>query len=325
MKAIVQTEYGSADVLRLADIGQPMITENFVLVRVQAAAVHAGDWHLMRGQPLIARLMFGGLLKPKFKTLGCDVAGEVEAVGGHVTQFKPGDQVFGDLSESGFGAFAEYVCVPEKALVLKPANVTFEQAAAVPVSALAALQGLRDVGQLQAGQTILVKGAGGGVGSFAVQIAKVLGAEVSAMCSHSKMERVRSLNPSHLFDSAMDWMQIDQQYDLILDTAAYRSVWDYKRLLKPDGVYVLVGGSMARLFQVMLFGALMGKLMNRRLKCLVSKPNQADLEVLKNWLETEQLKPCLDRSYLLAEVPEAIRYVEQGKAQGKVTIKILVD
>lgn len=322
MKAIVQTEYGSADVLRLANVESPVVTEKGVLVRVRAAAVHAGDWHLMRGQPLIARLMFGGLLQPKIKTLGCDVAGEVEAVGSDVTQFKPGDQVFGELSESGFGAFAEYVCVPEKALVLKPANITFEQAAAVPVSALAALQGLRDLGQLQAGQKVLVIGAGGGVGSFAVQIAKVLGAEVSAMCSHGKLEMVQSLHPSRLFDSATDLMQIDQQYDLILDTAAYRSAWDYKRLLKQGGRYVLVGGSMARLFQVMIFGALMGKLMNRQLKCLVSKPTQADLQILKDWLEEGKLQPCIDRSYPLSEIPEAIHYVEQGKARGKVTIKI---
>jgi NADPH:quinone reductase-like Zn-dependent oxidoreductase len=322
MKAIVQTKYGAADVLRLADVERPVVTEEDVLVRVRATAVHAGDWHLMRGQPLIARLMFGGLLKPKVKTLGCDAAGEVEAVGSRVTQFKPGDQVFGELSESGFGAFAEYVCVPEKALVLKPANVTFEQAAAVPVSALAALQGLRDVGQLHPGQRVLVIGAGGGVGSFAVQIAKVLGAEVSAMCSHGKLEMVRSLNPIHLIDSATDLMHIEQQYDLILDTAAYRSAWDYQRLLKRGGIYVLVGGSMARLFQVMLFGSLMGKMMNRRLKCLVSKPNQADLTVLKNWLEVGKLQPCIDRSYPLSEIPEAIRYVEQGKACGKVTIKI---
>jgi NADPH:quinone reductase-like Zn-dependent oxidoreductase len=322
MKAIVQTEYGSADVLQLADVEQPVVTETGVLVRVRAAAVHAGDWHLMRGQPFIARLIFGGLLKPKIRILGCDVAGEVEGVGDRVTQFKPGDQVFGDLSESGFGAFAEYVCVPEKALMLKPAHVTFEQAAAVPVSALAALQGLRDVGQLQVGQRVLVIGAGGGVGSFAVQIAKALGANVSAMCSNGKLETVRSLNPDHLLDSATDLTQVNQQYDLILDTAAYRSAWDYKKLLKPGGFYILVGGSMARLFQVMIFGALMGKIMNCRLKCLVSKPNQSDLETLKDWLETGKIQPCIDRSYPLSEVPEAIRSVEQGKTRGKVTIKL---
>jgi NADPH:quinone reductase-like Zn-dependent oxidoreductase len=322
MKAIIQTEYGAADVLRLADVEQPGVTEKGVLVRVQAAAVHAGDWHLMRGQPFITRLIFGGLLKPKIKTLGCDVAGEVAAVGSHVTQFKPGDQVFGDLSESGFGAFAEYVCVPEKALVRKPASVTFEQAAAVPVSALAALQGLRDAGQLQVGQTVLVNGAGGGVGSFAVQIAKVLGAEVSAMCSHGKLDMVRALNPDRLFDSATDLKQVNQQYDLILDTAAYRSAWDYQKILKPGGFYVLVGGSMARLFQVMIFGSLMGKMMHRRLKCLVSKPNPADLTVLKDWLEAGRIQACIDRSYPLSEVPSAIRHVEQGKTRGKVIIEI---
>jgi NADPH:quinone reductase-like Zn-dependent oxidoreductase len=322
MKAIIQTEYGTADVLRLADVEQPEVTDKGVLVRVHAAAVHAGDWHLMRGQPWISRLMYGGLLNPKIKTLGCDVAGEVEAVGGHVTQFKPGDQVFGELSEAGFGAFAEYVCVPENALVQKPANVTFEQAASVPVSALAALQGLRDVGELQSGQKVLVIGAGGGVGSFAVQIAKLLGAEVSAMCSRDKLEMVRSLHPVHLFDSAMNLKEINQQYDLILDTAAFRSVWDYQGLLKSGGFYVLVGGSMARLFQVMLFGSVMGRMMQRRLKCLISKPHQSDLEILKDWLAAGKMQACVDRSYLLSEVPDAIRYVEQGKARGKVTIKL---
>jgi NADPH:quinone reductase-like Zn-dependent oxidoreductase len=186
MKAIVQVEYGSADVLRLEDVDKPVVQDNEVLVRVYAASVNAGDWHLMRGTPFLLRLMFGGLLKPKIKILGCDIAGRIEAIGKDVTQFQPGDEVFGDLSECGFGAFAEYVCATEAALVLKPASMTFEEAATVPDAALAALQGLRDIGQIQPGQKILINGASGGVGSFAVQIAKAFGAEVTAVCSTKK-------------------------------------------------------------------------------------------------------------------------------------------
>jgi NADPH:quinone reductase-like Zn-dependent oxidoreductase len=323
MKAMIQTKYGGADVLHLAEVDRPQVPENGVLVRVYGAAVHAGDWHLMRGTPFITRLMFGGLRKPKFKTLGCDVAGAVEAVGSAVTRFKPGDPVFGDLSESGFGTFADYVCAPETAFALKPTNLTYTEAAAVPVSALAALQGLRDAGQLRAGQTVLVNGAGGGVGSYAVQMAKVLGAEVTAMCGSRKLELVRSLNPHRIIDSTQtDLTQIGQRYDLILDTAAYRSPWAYQPLLKPNGTYVLVGGSTARLFQVLLFGGIIGKLMQRRLKCLTSKPNSTDLNILKDWLEAGKIFPSIDRVYPLIDLPEAIRYVEQGQARGKVAISV---
>jgi NADPH:quinone reductase-like Zn-dependent oxidoreductase len=199
MRAIAQSEYGSPDVLKLVEVDRPVVSDNGVLVRVCGTAVHAGDWHLMRGTPFLIRFIYGGLRKPKIKILGTDMAGEVVAVGKNITLFQPGDRVFGDLSESGFGAFAEYVCVPEKALVLKPANLTFEEAATVPVSALAALQGLRDVGQIHSGQRVLVNGAGGGVGSFAVQIAKVFGAEVTAVCSTNKAEMVRSIGADKVF------------------------------------------------------------------------------------------------------------------------------
>lgn len=207
MKAIVQREYGSADVLRLEDVDKPVAQDNEVLVRIHAASVNSGDWHLMRGDPFFIRLMFGGLLKPKIKILGFDVAGGVEAIGKDVTQFQPGDEVFGDLSVCGFGAFAEYVCATEAALVLKPASISFEQAATIPGAALAALQGLRDVGQIQSGQKVLVNGASGGVGSFAVQIAKAFGADVTALCSPKKMDMVRSLGADHV----IDYTQIDHQ------------------------------------------------------------------------------------------------------------------
>jgi NADPH:quinone reductase-like Zn-dependent oxidoreductase len=331
MKAIVQTEYGSADVLRLAEVDKPVVRDNSVLVRVRAASVHAGDWHLMRGTPFLIRFMFGGLLRPKIKILGTDAAGRVEAVGRDVTQFKPGDEVFGDLSECGFGAFAEYVCATEAALVLKPANTSFEEAATVPVSALAALQGLRDCGQIQSGQKVLINGASGGVGSFAVQIAKALGAEVTAVCSTKKMGMVRSLGDSsgvslgadHIIDyTQADVTQNGQRYDLILDAAAYRSVFDYLPILTPEGTYVLVGGSTARFFQVMFLGSWISKIGNRNVKCLASKPNQADLVILRDFLEARKIVPFIDRRYSLSEVPKAIRYLEQRQVRGKVVIGI---
>ena len=323
MKAIVQTEYGSADVLRLENVDRPVVSDNGVLVRVHAAAVHAGDWHLMRGTPFIIRLMFGGLLKPKIRIPGTDIAGRVEAVGQNITAFGPGDEVFGDLSESGFGAFAEYVCTPEKALALKPTNLTFEQAATVPVSALAALQGLRDAGQLQSGQTVLINGASGGVGSFAVQIAKAWGAIVTGVCSPSKAEMVRSLGADHVLDYAQATVpQNRQQYDLIFDAAAYRSVFDYRPVLAPKGTYVLVGGSTARLFQVLLFGPLISKIVGRKVVCLTSKPNPDDLRVLKTLIEAGKIVPYVDQCYSLSEVPLAIRRLEQRQVQGKIAISL---
>ena len=321
MKAIVQSEYGSTAVLRLAEVAKPSCADDDVLVRVQAASVNAGDWHLMRGDPFFIRLIFGGLLKPKIRTLGSDLAGQVEAVGKNVTQFQPGDEVFGDLSECGFGAFAEYVCAPAAALVLKPAAVSFAQAAAVSGSAIAALQGLRDHGQVQPGQRVLVNGASGGVGSFAVQIAKGMGAEVTAVCSTSKVDMVRSLNPDHIINYTQeDVTQTDQQYDLILDAAAYRSVFDYFPTLTPEGTYILIGGSIARLLQAMLLSLWFSKPHHRQIKCLVAKPNQDDLNIIRDLLGGGKIVPVIDRTYRLKEVPAAIRQLEQRQVRGKVVI-----
>lgn len=323
MKAISQTQYGSPDVLQLVDVPKPTLDDGEVLVKVQAASVHAGDWHLMRGTPFLIRLMFGGIFKPTIHILGSDLAGQVEAVGKEVTQFQPGDGVFGDLSESGWGTFAQYVCAPADTLQLKPANVTFEEAAAVPTSAVAALQALRNCGQIQSGQKVLINGASGGVGSFAVQIAKTYGAEVTAVCRTEKMEMVRSLNPDHIIDYTQQAVtQVGRQYDLILDAAAYGSVLDYKRILSPEGTYVLVGGSTARFFQVMLLGPLLGKIMHRKVTALAMKVNPDDLVIVKDWLEVGKIVPSIDRSYSLSEVPEAIRYLEQRQVQGKVVISI---
>lgn len=331
MKAIVQDDYGSPDVLRLEDIDKPVLQDNEVRVRVYASSINAGDWHLMRGDPFLIRLMFGGLLRPAIKTLGSDVAGRVEAVGKRVTQFQVGDEVFGDVSECGFGGFAEYVCGPETAWGLKPANASFEAAAAVPGAALAALQALRDCGQIQTGQTVLVNGASGGVGLFAVQIAKAFGAEVTGVCSTRKIETVRfpagEDSPTQGADHVIDYTQTDctrtgQQYDLVIDAAAYRSVYDFLPILKPEGTYVMVGGSTARLFQAMFLGPWLSKIRHRNVKCLVTKPNQTDLTTIRNLMVDNKITPFIDRCYSLREVPDAIRYVEQRQVQGKVVINI---
>jgi NADPH:quinone reductase-like Zn-dependent oxidoreductase len=323
MKAIVQSAYGSADVLRLEDVDKPVAQDNEVLVQVHAASVNSGDWHLMRGDPFFIRLVFGGLLKPKIKILGFDVAGRVEAIGKDVTQFQPGDEVFGDLSVCGFGAFAEYVCATEAALVLKPANISYEQAATVPGAALAALQGLRDFGQIQSGQKVLINGASGGVGSFAVQIAKAFGADVTAVCSTKKMDMVRSLGADHVIDyTQADITQTGQLYDLILDAAAYRSVFDYLPTLTPDGTYVLVGGSTARFLQVMLLGPWISRTRRQQVKCLASKPNQADLVTLRDFMVAGKIVSFIGQRYNLSEVPAAIRRLEQRQMLGKVAISV---
>ncbi len=323
MKAIVLTKYGSPDVLSLQEVDKPVVPDNGILVRVHAASVNAGDWHLMRGTPFFMRLMFGGFLKPKIKIIGFDIAGQVEAVGKDVTQFKPGDEVFGDLSECGFGAFAEYVCATETALVLKPSATTFEAAATVPGAALTALQGLRDVGQIQSGQKVLIAGASGGVGSFAVQIAKAFGAEVSAVCSTKKMDMVRSLGADRVIDyTQTDVTQNEQRYDLIFDAAAYRSVFDYLPILTPEGTYVMVGGSIARFFQVMLLGSGISRISRRKVKCLAVKPNQKDLVTLRELMVAGKIVPFIDRYYDLSEVPAAIRHLEQRQVMGKVAIRV---
>jgi NADPH:quinone reductase-like Zn-dependent oxidoreductase len=323
MKAIVQTKYGSSETLSLQEVDQPIMSDNGVLVRVHGTSINSGDWHLMRGRPFIVRLIYG-LLKPKIKILGFDIAGRVEAVGKAVTQFKPGDEVFGDLSECGFGAFAEYACPPESALVHKPINASFEEAATVPGAALTALQGLRDIGQIQPGQRVLINGASGGVGSFAVQIAKILGAEVTAVCSTKKMEKLRSLGADHIIDyTQTDITQARKQYDLMLDAAAFRSVFDYLPGLVPQGTYVMVGGSTVWLFQVLLFGAVISRISGRKVKGLVVKPNQTDLLTLKAWIEAGKLTPLIDQCYPLSELPTAIHQLEQRQVTGKVAIRVL--
>jgi NADPH:quinone reductase-like Zn-dependent oxidoreductase len=323
MKAIVNTTYGSPDVLKLEEVTKPTPKDNEVLLKVYATSVNAGDWHLLRAKPFLMRLMGYGLLKPKNTILGSDIAGRIEVVGNNVNQFQAGDEVFGNTATYGFGGFAEYVAVPEDALVLKPTTLSFEEAAAVPQAALVALQGLRDKGQIQPGQKVLVDGASGGVGTFAVQIAKAFGAEVTAVCSTRNVDMARSIGADHVIDyTREDFTQNGQQYDLILAVNGYHSIFDYKRALSPKGMYVMTGGSGALLFQVMLLGQLISRTGRQKMGNSSHKPNQKDLECMKELLEAGKVKPVIDRRYPLRETAEAIRYLEAGHAQGKVVITV---
>jgi NADPH:quinone reductase-like Zn-dependent oxidoreductase len=321
MKAIVYEKYGPPDVLQLKEVEKPVPKENEVLVKVQAASVNYSNSAFVRGKPFIVRLMGSGLLKPKYKILGSDIAGRVETVGVNVRQFRPGDEVFGDLSECGRGGFAEYVAVPENALVLKPANLTFEEAAAVPEAAVVALQGLRDKGQIQPGQKVLIYGASGGIGTFAVQIAKSFGAEVTGVCSTRNLDLVRSIGADHVIDYTQeDFTQNGQQYDLILATAGYRSLFDYARALSPGGIYVVTGGSMAQVFQPMYLGPFISMTGGKKMGNLAMRPSQKDLVFVAQLIEAGKVKPVIDRCYPFSEVAEALRYYGKGHSRGKVVI-----
>jgi NADPH:quinone reductase-like Zn-dependent oxidoreductase len=321
MKAIVYHTYGSPDVLKLEEVQTPTPKDNEILVKVQAAAAAAGDWHLLRADPFLVRLMYG-LLTPKYKILGADVAGRVEAVGRSVTQFQPGDEVFGDLSRCGFGAFAEYVAAPATAFALKPTNLTFAEAAAVPVSAVTALLGLRE-GNIQAGQKVLINGASGGVGTFAVQIAKAFGAEVTAVCSTSKVAMVRALGADHVIDYTQeDFTKNGERYELIMAANGYQPLSAYQRALTPQGRYVMTGGATAQMFEAMLLGAWRSKKGGQKLGNILVKPSQTDLQVMKELIEAGKVTPVIDRCYPLPGVPDAIRYVEAGHAKGKVVITV---
>ena len=322
MKAIVYHNYGSLNVLKLEEREKPTPQDNEVLVKIHAASVNALDQHLLRADPFLARL-HSGLLKPKYQILGADIAGQVEAVGRNVEQFQPGDEVFGDIFACGLGGFAEYVCARENALVLKPANLSFEEAAAVPMAAVTALHGLRDKGQIQPGQKVLIHGASGGVGTFAVQIAKAFGAEVTAVCSTRNVDIARSMGADQVIDyTREDFTRNGQRYDLILAANGYHSIADYKRALRPKGTYVVTGGSMAQLFQAMLLGPWISMTGRKKMGSLTSKPNQKDLVFMKELLEAGKVVPVIERRYPLREVAEALRYLEEGHAKGKVVITV---
>ncbi len=322
MKAIIYTTYGSPDVLQFKDIEKPSPKAHEVLVKIHAASANALDWHFMRAAPFLARLE-NGLFKPKETRLGADIAGRVEVVGSEVTQFKPGDEVMGTNFGRGLGAFAEYVCMHEDVLVLKPAKVPFAEASAMPTAALTALQGLRDKGQIKAGQKVLINGAAGGVGTFAVQIAKAFGAEVTGVCSTKNVDMVRSIGADHVIDYTQeDFTQNGQQYDLIYCAVGNRSVAEYKRALKPQGVCVIAGfTTLPRLFEHMIIGPRQSKAGGQRIgPSGTVAPNKEDLFYLQSLLETGKVVPVIDRCYPLSETAEAIRYLETGHVSGKIVI-----
>ena len=320
MKAIVYTQSGSQDVFQLKEMAKPAPADDQVLIKVCAASANPLDWKTMR-VPSFLRLISGRLLTKKDKVLGCDIAGRVEAVGRQVKQFQPGDEVFG---VKGFaGAFAEYVCATENKLALKPANISFEEAAAVPVAALTALQGLRDQGRIQPGQKVLVDGASGGVGTFAIQIAKSFGAEVTAVCSARNVDTARAIGADHVIDYTRgDFTQSGQRYDLIIGANAYRSVFDYRRALTQDGTYVLVGGGLVQILQFLALAPFLSLIGSKKMRFFIAKINRNDLVFLRDLLAAGKVVPVIDRRYPLSGVADALRYLEDGHARGKVVITV---
>src|SRR3990172_2990636 len=320
MKAIVYYQYGSPNVLKLDEVEKPSPTDDEVRIKVDSVSVNRSDWEGLTGKPLYARI--GGLRKPSHHILGSDIAGRVEMAGRNIRQFQPGDEVFGEIP--GYhGGFAEYVCAREKRMVLKPASMSFEEAAAIPQAAGIALQGIRDKGQVQSGQSILINGAGGGAGSFAVQLAKLYGAEVTGVDNTGKLDFMRSLGADHVIDyTREDFTKNGKQYDLILDVVAQRSVFAYRRALRPTGSYFAVGGSVATMFQILLLGPWIRRSTGKKLRILGVQPNPKDMVHIAELCEAGKVVPVIDRRYPLSEVPEALRYVGEGRARGKVVIAV---
>ena len=319
MKAVVMESYGTPDVLELRDVARPTPKAGEVLVRVHAASVNDWDWGLLQGAPFVIR-MFNGLFTPKVQIIGGDIAGRVEAVGRDVKSFQAGDEVYGDLCMSGFGAFAEYACAPEASLAHKPARMTFEQAAAIPQAGMLAVQGLIDVGRIQSGQKLLLNGAGGGVGTFALQIAKLYDVEVTVVDKPGKLDVLRAMGADHVIDFLKeDFTKGGKGYDLILDVKTNRSPFAYARALNPNGTYVTVGGSTPRLLQALVLGPLMSRLYNKHVRIVTLKPNK-DLAYMNELFEAGKLAPVIDGPYKLADVPEAFRLFGTGDHQGKIII-----
>jgi len=320
MKAIVRTRYGPPDVLRFTEVEKPAPQANEVLIKLYAASVNPLDLFSLRGAPLVR--LIPGLRTPKQPVLGCDIAGRVEAIGGHVKQFQPGDEVFGVTGFAG-GGFAEYACAIENKLALKPANCSFEDAAAVPIAAITALQGLRDKGRIQPGQKVLVDGASGGVGTFAVQIAKSFGAEVTAVCSTRNVDTARSIGADHVIDyTREDFTLSGQRYDLILGANAHHAIFDYRRALSQDGIYVIAGGALPQIFQAMLLAPLLSRIGSKKMCFFIANINQKDLVSLKVLLEAGKIVPVIDRRYPLSDAAEALRYLEERHAQGKIVLTV---
>jgi NADPH:quinone reductase-like Zn-dependent oxidoreductase len=323
MKAVVYHEYGSPDVLRLEEVAKPAPKDDEVLVHVHAVSLNAYDWHLLTADIFLVRFMGGGLSRPKNTIPGADIAGRVEAIGAQVTQFRPGDEVFGDIAGRGNGGLAEYACARESALVAKPAAMTFEQAAAVPMAAVTALQALRAKGHIQPGQKVVINGASGGVGTYALQIAKAFGADVTAVCSTRNVDQARALGADHVIDyTHEDFTRNGQLYDLIIGANGYHPLADYKRALSPTGIYVMAGGAMGQMFQAMLLGPLMSKSGGKTMTSVSATAGQKDLLFVRELLEAGKVVPVIDRRYPLSEAPDAFRYLGAGHASGKVVITV---
>jgi len=320
MKAVVQYQYGLPDILKLEDVERPTPKENEVLVKVYAVSLNGSDWEGLRGKPLYARM--GGLLSPGKTILGSDIAGRVEAVGKKVEKFKAGDEVFGEMTGYG-GGFAEYACTSEKLLAHKPAWMTFEQAAAIPQGAVIALQGIQGKGQVQPGQKVLINGAGGSAGMFAVQLAKQYGAEVTGVDNAVKLDFIRSLGADHVIDYAReDFTKNGRRYDLILDLIAYRSVFAYARALEPDGSYYCVGGSVATFLPILLFGPWIKRITGKKINILAVRRKREDLLAIAELVNAGKVKVIIDKQYPLSEVPEALRHLGEGRAKGKIVIQV---
>ncbi len=320
MKAMLYEKYGSPDVLELREVEKPAPKDDEVLIRVHAASINDWDWGLLQGTPFVNRLLYG-LLKPKKQILGSDIAGRIEAVGRNVKKFQPGDEVFGDLS-GNWGGFAEYVCARENALALKPASMTFDEAAAIPQAAMLAVQGLRDKGQIQPGQKLLINGAGGGVGTFAVQIAKLYGVEVTGVDSSGKLNMLRSIGCDQVIDyTKEDFTKSGQRYDLILDVKTNRSILDYTSVLRPNGTYVTVGGSMVRLYQALILWPWISMISKKKIRVVALKQNK-DLAYMNELFEAGKVKPVIDGPYKLDEVPKAFRLFGEGGHKGKIVITV---
>ncbi|WOK07117.1 NAD(P)-dependent alcohol dehydrogenase [Imperialibacter roseus] len=318
MKAMIYTQYGASDVLRLEDVGKPIPKDDEVLVKVHAASLNSWDWDRLTGKPRIYRLL-SGMGKPTLPILGADVAGVVVETGTQITKFKPGDEVFGDLSAGKWGGFAEYTCAKEEELTIKPASMTFEEAAAIPQAGGMALQALTEKRTIKAGDSVLINGAGGGVGTFAIQIAKSLGAHITAVDLTEKHAMLQSLGASRVIDHTKeDFTKQDRQYDLIVDVIATRSISDYKRVLKPGGVYTMIGGHLGTIFQVGLLGGLVST-KEKRLSILIQQPNKP-LGAFIKLFEEGKVKPIIDKVYPLEELPEAFQRIGNGSVKGKVVI-----
>ena len=321
MKAIVYYEYGSPCVLKLEEAQKPSPADNELLIKVYAVSVNRSDWEGLVGKPFYVRI--GGLKKPRDKVLGSDIAGIVEAVGKDVKQYKPGDEVFGLILNYG-GGFAEYACKSEKAMALKPAGITFEEAAAIPQAAFIALQGIREKGEVKAGQKVLINGAGGGTGTFAIQLAKLAGAEVTGVDNTEKLDFMLSLGADHVIDyTKEDFTKNGRQYDLILDVIASRSIFAYKRALKPNGNYFMAGGSVATMFQSLLMGPLIRRITSRNIKLLMVQTDSKDLVYITELIESGKVKLVIDKRYSLNETAEALRYLGEGHAKGKVVVTVV--